>query len=235
MKSLKILGAVATLLLAPAMAEASVINVRDNPDNGVSEFGNGLVDAVDVVLNGSAFRATAGAFSLQYQQSGDDFWTDFMTFCLQIDQRLRLPNGYERENAAAYLGDAGVLEAIGIIYGNFLNEELGFANAQTAAGLQVLLWEIVEDGVNDFDLSSGNFAAIDADIVAEAETFWALIQSGLFEPAEFSVFVSANSQDLIGDILSEVPLPGAVLLMLTGLAGLRAASRKKKSALATNA
>ena len=229
----KLAAAAAFALLVPVAAHASVVNVRANPDNpGGFEFSAGLVDAVDVVLNGQSFRATAGAFNLQYQQDGDDFWTDFLTFCLQIDQRLRLPSDYTREDAAAYLGDAGALNALGIIYANFINQDLGLRNAQTAAGLQILIWEIVEDGVENFDLSMGNFAALDEDIVAEAETFWALITSGMFEAGEFSVFASSRSQDLLGDVLSEVPLPGAILLMMTGLAGLRTASRRRKEAAA---
>lgn len=222
LKTAFIAGTIAAI--TPWVANAGIIEVRDNPDNGAGEFLDGAIDSPLIRYQGEEFNANAGVFSLQQRQSEEEFWTDFLAFCLQISQNLRLPADYEMADTDSYLGSEDVKDALGIIYGNFLTEELGLKSAQSAAAMQFLIWELIEDGFDGFDLDEGTFVVLDAEVKAEAETLWALVLSDTFKPVEIAILSSGDSQDLL---FAAVPLPGGIALILTGLAALRAARRKK--------
>lgn len=222
------LAGLALSFLLPAMASAATVTVRDNAaDNGSSVFGAGLGRGVTIDYLGTERRVGAGAFSLEYGSDADG-WVEFLTFCLQISERLTLPNEHERVSGDNYFADQGDRDAVGALFNNFLTTDLGLADATSAAALQVILWEVVEDGSANFDLTMGDFEVVTNSVRNRANTLWSLIVDGLdndeFANIAFDVFVADGTQDL----LVETPLPGALALMLSGIAGLSFSTRKKK-------
>lgn len=219
-----IIGLAAAIAL-PAAANAATVSVRDNPDNGGSVFATGLGRSISIQNDGTNRNVQAGVFSLQYNDG--DGWTDFLTFCLQLSEYLTLPKDHERVAGADYFGSADDLEALGIIYGNFLTSDIALKNANTAAAAQAVIWEIVEDGATSFDLSAGDFKLFTQSVLTEANALWALVLSGNYAAVAIDVFSARGTQDLI---TSSVPIPGALPLLLAGIAGLGFASRKQRIA-----
>ena len=107
-----------------------------------------------------------------------------------------------------------------------MTEAYGLKNANTAAAMQAIIWEITEDGAANFDLRSGAFILLTADVLAEADKLWALVISGQFAAIDFDVFSAKGTQDLI---VSQVPVPGALLLFGTALAGFASAKRRRRA------
>lgn len=223
-------ASLALTVMLPSMANASPVNIQDDAtDNGTSVFSNGLGRAVDVEYLGDQSRVGAGVFGLEYGSDASG-WTQFLTFCLQISERLTLPKEYERTTDTAYFTDQQDREAVGALFNNFLDTDLGLADATSAAAMQIILWEVVEDGAVNFDLQDGNFEVLTDAVRNRANGLWDMVIAGLnneaFDNISFNVFVAEGTQDLI----VETPLPGAVALLLSGLSGLSFASRKKKIA-----
>ncbi len=218
------LAGLAAAMALPSAASAATVSVRDNPDNGGSVFASSLGRSVSIQHDGSNRTVQAGAFSLQFDEGAG--WTDFVTFCLQLSEYLSLPKDHERVAGADYFASADDRQALGILYGNLLTGDHALKNANTAAAAQAVIWEIVEDGATSFDLSAGDFKLFTADVLSEAQSLWALIISGDYVASAFDVFHARGTQDLI---TSAVPIPGALPLLLSGIAGLGFASRKQRS------
>lgn len=206
-------------------ASAALIPVRDDPANGSSVFPAGLSRTISIEHDGNGRKVRAGVFSLEFNEG--DGWTDFYSFCLQLSESLSLPREHERVSGAAYFSSAEDLDALGILYGALLTPAHVLKNANTAAAAQAIIWEIIEDGATSFDLASGSFRLLTQDVLAEADALWALVTSGQFTPAGIDVFVANGTQDLL---TSSVPIPGALPLLISGIAGLGFASRKQRRA-----
>lgn len=223
MSRLKTFLAGAALSFAlPAAADAAVVTVRDNPNNGSSVFATGLGRNIAIRHDGVNRTVGAGVFSLQYGTGGT--WTDVLTFCLELSARLTLPKDHERVDGGTYFLNADDRTALGILYGNFMTADYGLKNADTGAAMQVMIWEIVEDGAANFNLSSGSFRLMSEGVRNEAMNLWNLLLSGDFKPIAFDVLAAEGTQDLI---VSEVPVPGAFLLFGTALAA--GAIRRKRT------
>ena len=218
-----IFSAAAALLALSGGAQAALVTVRDNPDNGSSVFATGLGRNVTISHDGVNRQVGAGVFSLQYQD--DDAWTNFQTFCLQLDERLTLPKDHQRVSGAAYFQNGADRTALEILYGNFMTSGLGLKDATSAAAMQTIIWEITEDGAANFNLATGSFKVLSLDVFAKANLFWSLLVTGSFEPVRYNVFSAAGTQDLL---VSEVPLPGGVLLFGSAIAGFAFARRQRK-------
>ena len=220
-----ILAATAACFTLAGVATAAPVTIRDNPNNGPSVFASGLGRTVSITNNGVNRTIGAGVFSLQYETGAG--WTDFLTFCLQLDEVLTLPKAYDRVSGAGYVPNAGDNNALGVIYGNLMTSSTGLKNSTSAAALQTIIWEIAEDGASNFDLSGGAFKLNSKDVLAEANSLWAMTVSGNFNPIRFDVFTANGTQDLL---VSEVPIPGAALLFGSALAGFSFSRRRRKSA-----
>lgn len=218
-----VLASLALALAAPTAADAALVTVRDNPNNGSSVFATGLGRNVAIRHDGADRTVRAGVFSLQYGEPSN--WTNFLTFCLELSERLTLPKLHEEIAGRDYFANADDRQALGVLYGNFLTPEYGFKNASHAAGLQTIVWEIIEDGATNFDLSGGSFRVLTADVLNAANYLWSLIASGDFDAARLKVFAAEGTQDLI---VNEVPLPAGAVLFATGLLAVAARRREKK-------
>lgn len=209
----------------PGLASAATVTVRDNPDNGNSVFASGLSSNITIEHNGSQRNVGAGVFSLQFGSDADG-WTDFLTFCLQLDEFLSLPRDHERVAGSDYFLSEADRNALGVLYNKFLNNMLGIDTGTEAAALQAIIWEITEDGADMFDLTSGNFQLLSQGALSAANDLWLMISMGQMEAMPFDVFRARHTQDLL---TSTVPIPGAAFLLLSGIFGLSFASRKQKT------
>ncbi len=218
-----LLAGIAFGLAVPAAADAALVTVRDNPNNGSSVFATGLGRSVAIRHDGVNRTVGAGVFSLQYSQGGT--WTDFMTFCLELSAWLSLPKDHERVDGDAYFLNADDRNALGVLYGNFMTADYGLKNADTGAAMQVLIWEVVEDGAAGFNLDGGSFRLFSEGVRNEALNLWNLLLSGDFQPVAFDVFAAEGTQDLL---VSEVPVPGALVLFGTAVAAGASLKRRRK-------
>ena len=140
-----VFAALALSFLAPGLANAAIVSVRDNPnDNGSSVFASGFSKSVSIQHDGTNRNVRAGVFSLQYNEG--DGWVDFYTFCLQLSEYLSLPRDHERVSGGEYFASADDVNALGILYGSLMTSEYVFKNATSAAAAQSIIWEITEDG-----------------------------------------------------------------------------------------
>lgn len=220
-----VFAAAALALGATSAAEAATYTVRDNPNNGGSVFATGLSRNIDIVYNGQNRRVGAGAFDLQYGSDADGY-TDFLTFCLQLHETLSLPKEHERVADFVYF-DEPDRTAVSILYNNFMTSALGLANATSAAATQAIVWEIAEDGADNFNLGAGDFQLLTNSVLTTANLFWDTIVTGQFQTSSVNVFAAAGTQDLI---VTETPIPAALPLILSGIAGLRLSARRRKTA-----
>ncbi len=218
-----IFAATAAAITLAAAASAAPVTVRDNPDNGASVFASGLGRSVSINHDGVNRTVGAGAFSLQYQSASG--WTDFLTFCLQLDEWLSLPKDHVRVDGDSYFPVAADRTAIEILYGAFMAPGLGLKDSTSAAAMQSIIWEITEDGASAFDLSSGSFRLLSSDVLSKANSLWALVLSGQYAPVRFDVFSARGTQDLL---VSQVPVPGAAFLFGSAIAGFAFARRQRK-------
>ena len=218
-----LLAGLALAVSLPAAADAAVVTVRDNPNNGSSVFATGLGRSVAIRHDGVNRTVGAGVFSLQYASGGT--WTDFLTFCLELSAILTLPKDHERVDGEAYFLNADDRSALGVLYGNFMTADHGLKNADTAAAMQAIIWEIVEDGAANFNLGAGSFRLLTASVHTEAMNLWTLLTSGAFKPIAFDVFSARGTQDLL---VNEVPVPGALILFGTAIAAGGALRRRRR-------
>lgn len=218
-----ILAGAAAAITLTAAASAAPVTVRDNPNNGSSVFATGLGRSVSIQHDGVNRNVGAGVFSLQFQN--DSGWTDFLTFCLQLDEWLTLPKDHARVSGASYFTNVEDRTALEILYENFMTSGIGLKNSTTAAAMQSIIWEITEDGAAAFNLSSGSFRLFSSDVLAEANNLWAMILSGEYKAVRFDVFTARGTQDLL---VSEVPIPGGAFLFGSAIAGFSFARRQRK-------
>ena len=82
--------------------------------------------------------------------------------------------------------------------------------------MQTIIWEVIEDGAANFNLTSGAFRLYSADVRDKANAFWNLILTGQLKPVKFNVLSARGTQDLI---VTEVPIPGGIFLFGSAVAG----------------
>ncbi|MEE9329278.1 MAG: hypothetical protein V3V30_04005 [Parvularculaceae bacterium] len=216
------LSVLACLGVALGSASAASVTVRDNPITGPSVYLDDALRATVTINTGTERTVGAGVFSLQ-MGSIDDGFRDFLTFCLQVNESLTLPLEHEITAGDSYFGLAD-REALGIAFGNMMTTQYALADGISSAAMQIIIWEIAEDGAANFDLTAGAFILLTDAVRDRANEFWVLIQSGTLPVHNFNVLVAAGTQDLL---TLETPLPGAALLMGTGIAAF--ARRRKKT------
>ncbi len=216
-------AAIASMALSGA-ANAAIVTVRDNPNNGSSVFATGLGRSVSINHNNVNRTVGAGAFSLQYDKGQG--WVDFLTYCLQLDEWLTLPKTHTEIAGDAYFPNAADRSALGILYGDFMTTSLGLKDATASAAMQTIIWEIVEDGADNFNLSAGSFRLLSTDVRSAANLMWAEVLSGNHKPINFNVFAARGTQDLL---VSQVPVPAAFWLFGSAVAGLTFSRRTRKA------
>lgn len=142
---------------------------------------------------------------------GDDFGVD--AFCVSTDSLSSTP-GYSLnlipEDAALY---TAAIVASGYFFGDQTNR----------SAYQLAIWEIMFDTTDEWDLTDGNFQALDPDLAADANAILASIGSMKGHVA----WAQSDEDNINQDFLVPVPEPAAILLIALGLIGIVTIGRKR--------
>ncbi|MFK7751929.1 MAG: VPLPA-CTERM sorting domain-containing protein [Sedimentitalea sp.] len=221
MKSL-LFGAALAAATSITSASASTVTVAYQPD-GI--FGpNNLSQKITVTTPGPGYdgNVSAGLFHL----TGDNGVGDFFAFCVDLLQAMKDPTEYTVD---AGLFSGTVLSNIDKLFTSALGGVALHTVIDTsleAAGMQVALWEIVNDSDMPFDLTSGNFSVSgNAAVQGQAQDYLdGLVgaQTGAFD---IQFYASSTQQDVV--TIAAVPLPASGILAAFGVGGLIALRRRK--------
>lgn len=203
-------------------ASASTVNVQYQA-SGVFGPGN-LQQSVRIhspVYNG---KPRVGLYHL----TGDNGVGDFVAFCVDLAQYLHNPTTY---TIKPDLFGGTVLTNIKKLFNSALGGgELAqvIDTSVEAAGLQVALWEVITETGPTFDVASGDFwVSENAAAAAKAQSYLDGMAGAATDGYDMTFYYSSTKQDVV--TVSPVPVPAAGMLLLTGLGGIAALRRRKKS------
>ncbi len=221
-----ILAGVAALSLsslAPVTAQAATITLEYE---GPSAFGTpSWYHNVSFNWFGTAKSAAAGLFRLKDAATDESV----LAWCIDIYHYLSLPNSHDTSVASTTTAQMDNIDRL------FNSAYADVTSSDTAAAFQLALWEIMTDtGSGALALNAGNFktSGISAPYTL-AQTYLdnlATATTGGYDLTTY--FAAGRSQNLVSGTLSpvsEVPLPATALLLFSGVAGMGAMRRRKKS------
>jgi hypothetical protein len=235
--------ATATALFASTAAFAVPVVIDDANGTAVQfRFGdeNSANSTVDIDLpTDFSPSVTAGEFKSTINGNAGLF-----TFCLELEENL-FSGDPGQDYTPIKVGDGGEVrfttstqrDRLDKLYNNFYGAASTDTSGESAAAFQLLIWEIVYEGVGALDLLGGTFAlgtGGDPEARALAISWGSLLDassggSGL----TFFELINVGWQDLLfatpdGRIPpAEVPLPGSLALM--GLGALALARSRKRA------
>ena len=221
--SLGVAAAVALFAMAPA-AQASTVELAYQGSNawGTPAWAR----SVSYELNGNAKTHGAGLFRLEDTGTGQSV----LAWCIDLLNTLALPATH---STTAVSATAAQLTNIDKLFTSAYNM---VTDADTAAGFQIALWEIMSDtgSAEGLDLSNGEFETTGS---GTHYTLAAGYLSGLEAQATggytLTTYFNATSQNLVEGTIAPpaavVPVPAAGLLLLSGIAGFGMMRRRKKA------
>jgi hypothetical protein len=212
MRTLKLIAT--TALTAALGLGAASANVQLS-QQGSSVFGSpNWSKNVTITVDGQNSRVAAGLFRLT------DSIDDVLALCIEPDSPLRLSETYSTTDQS---GDW--INSLAEITSLFETSFDQVVDAQTAAGFQIALWEVIVEDDNNYDLGSGAFSVTGGSgVLAAANAFLAAIGGPATQQYSFTTFANSG-QDLIS--ADAVPVPAAAFLFAPALAGLAMRKRRK--------
>ena len=224
-------GAVMALSLFAGAASASTEYTITHQSSGV--FGSGNLKQSVKIKNGySTSTVNAGMFHL----TGNNGLGDFLAFCVDLDQYLGNP---QKATIAPNLFTNTITNNLSKLFSSVLGGgTLGdvITTSVQAAGLQVAIWEVVEDSNSywGFNLDHGSFEVkSNWAVKSQANSYLSALSSGSLDDYDMTFFASAKNQDLVTanpvPETTPVPVPAAGLMILSAMGALGVMRRRKKA------
>ena len=235
-------GFAAAALAAALTAAPTTVNVRDNAAvQGDTPWAFGSLVTGQTNFSGST-TIGIGAFALQFSETNNNPWTNFLTYCLDPDQQLRpFDTAYNVVTSNNYSPAGNYISQLwGLFYGQSVASSplingVNYTTAQASAAFQLALWELTrENGApGSWNVNSGNFkvTSISDNTAATLANYMLSQLTAQGSGPQLWMFTSSLRQDLVfqpppGD---DVPEPSTLAMLSGGLLGLGLARRRTKS------
>lgn len=178
---------------------------------------------------GSPVNAGAPNYSgLAGQFTGTLNGNSFVTFCTDIAQQFSFNVNYTDYSVVSGVSAWGAAKSMDMDRAVSAMMTAGYPmDSATSAAAQSIIWEIIYEGSNAYDFSSGTFTVTSGDAgvtAALASINWAALPS---EPILYHVdkLYSREHQDFM--VVTEVPEPSTYALFAAGLAGIGFIARRR--------
>jgi hypothetical protein len=193
-KSKLISLAVGTMVMAMAsLAQAGPISL----------MGTGLGTAVTISHNGSDVQVLAGEIVVDYGASG------LTAYCVDLDHDME--SNWIALTAPVSTVNGGL--AIAYLYDHFAS---AVTTATQAAGLQIAIWEVLDDFGGSLDLSSGNFRLSGpSPLLTAAQGFIDALPTCVTSYTTPSYILKSGSDPQAQDLI--VPEPASLVLLACAL------------------
>lgn len=230
MKKILIRGALVAALMGSALsAHALTLNLT-----GFAQGSEAVGVSVPISSN-----VSAGAFIGSLSGAPGFNANPFLTYCVELTQNFSFGSplpGYSIANGLSYFtlsqsasAAAAIVDRLGKLF-TYLGGVGLPANSQTAAAIQIAVWESIYEGAANFNINpmstSGTFQATASagtlTLAASLLTSAAAVTTSMYS---ISVLENANAQDFL--LIQQVSTPGTLALAALALSGLALVRRRQ--------